>query len=294
MKAAQRANTTGCSVCLRIFSNQAERDLHAQSDHPTDASGSFYLPVERYQPKRAPASRDKPSKPQGTDTRWFEQNPIRQPTAGSTRTSLGPSDVKVDSATRSMPTPPTAAIILVDQQTVLPDQGALDKPPTLSPPVIHKDIRLMCPICDAVFPSKKDRKSHRKSSHPQGRIPHPDIASTMCMTCNRDFPTPNALDLHLRNSAIHAVKHYCRFCSLHFFTPGALVVHGILAHHLDLPCDLCSYWFSTVEQRAEHVKAEHHEPVAVPGRMTWKQRHKLNKVHPGRMYRDVVIKDEVS
>lgn len=291
MKATQRANTTGCSVCLRIFPNQAERDQHAQSDHPTDASGSLYLPVERYQPKRAPASRDKPSKPQSTDTRWFEQNPIRQTKAGSTRTSLGPSDVEVDSATRSTPTTPTAPIVQVDQQTVLPDQGALDKPPTLSPPVNHKDIRLMCSICDAVFPSKKDRKSHRKSSHPKGWIPPPDIASTRCKTCNRDFPTPNALNLHLRNSTIHAVKHYCRFCSLHFFTPGALVVHGILAHHLDLPCDQCSYWFATVEQRMEHVKAAHYEPLAVPGPANVQQRQMHKKVHRGRMYQEVVITD---
>lgn len=187
---------------------------------------------------------------------------MRQTKADSKRTSAGPSDVEVDSTTLSIATPETAATVLSDQHTVLPDQAALDTPPTLPLPAKLKQIRLMCPLCDAVFSSKQYLKSHRKSSHLKHQIQPNGIDSTLCITCNRDFPTPNALILHLRNSTLHAAKHYCRVCSLHFFTPGASVVHGVLAHGLDLPCELCSYWFATEEQRAEHLKAAHTEPVA--------------------------------
>lgn len=266
-KDVHQANRSGCSVCFQTFPNEAERDLHAQSDHPTDASGAFYLPVERYQAKRAPASSGKASTPKRTtDTSWFDQNPIGQTRAKSKRTSIGPSDVEAVIATSSITTPETPATVLVDLHAVLPDQAGLDEPPSSSPPANNKKIkRLTCPICDALFSSKQYLKSHRKNSHPTIPIRPPGVDSTLCITCNRDFQTPNALELHLRNSTVHAVKHHCRFCSLHFFTPGALVVHGVIAHRLHLPCDSCSDWFATEEQRAEHVKAVHTKRVPGPG-----------------------------
>lgn len=259
MNAVQQANRSGCSVCGQSFPNQAERDLHAKSEHPTDASG-YYLPVKRYQPKRAPVSSGPASKPMRTDTDWFEQNPIGQAKERYKRKPMGPSDVQVASAMGSITAPGSPAAVKMDLETVLPDQAAVDGPPTWAGLANNKHVkRLTCPICAALFPSTKDRNSHRKSSHPKIPIPPPGVPSTLCVTCNRDFLTLNALELHLHNSTVHAAKHYCRVCSSHFFTPGALVVHGVLAHGLELPCDLCIEWFATEEHRAEHCRAAHNK-----------------------------------
>lgn len=249
-------------MCGQTFLNQAERDLHSKSEHPTDASGSYYLPVERYQPKRAPASSGTASKPTRTDTIWFEQNPIGQTRAHSKRTTVGPSDVQVASATGSITAPGSPAAGKMDLETVVADQAAVDKPSRSSTPEPHKKMkRRTCPTCKTLFASRTDRNAHRKTCNTQSPIPSPGIASTLCVTCNRDFLTPNALELHRRNSTVHGVRHCCKVCSSHFFTPGALVVHGVLAHGLDLPCDLCNEWFATEEQRAEHVKATHNKPA---------------------------------
>lgn len=307
-------------MCLQVFPNQAELARHTEADHPTNASASYSLPVERYKPKRAPASSDTDRKKipvKGRGPTWFVDSHNDSTTPRRKRGFMGISgsmDVTHDghfigligrsvlgdalepsntgrevgfiSIKRSIPQSDAPAAVLVDLPTVLPYQAAIEEYPTSSPissnqPTKEFPTRALrvweCQICHTNLLSKMALKSHisRHRDNPNGAqfppLPPAGITSadadptpTQCMPCNLGFPSRKDFDLHFHNSPIHTHKLHCSLCSLHFLTLGALVVHGVIAHGLELSCDQCTRRFATEALRAAHVRSAHPEPMTVP------------------------------
>lgn len=327
-----------CSVCLQTFSDQAELDQHTQLNHPTDSSGCFYIPVERYRPARLPnngkttenviqqrsglttpslntrrksklTSTDHPDKrpSQSEAVRPCEKcgnqdrardggrcrcgrHHVSQPLVVPSQSRVTPGNLEIfydDSTLRTLglapldmtpgssgnldvagdmrrsniPITPTQIKQLfcskcfqwfASKATFNDHLNHCPQPSTnpTSPPHIPV---FTCTKCDITFPSMATLYAHSNSSH-ENHTPTPLLR---CEPCKHDFPTHNAYNFHLLNSPIHAQKHQCDLCTSHFTTQGGLVVHRVIVHGLEFPCDQCAGWFVTEELRNMHVESAH-------------------------------------
>ncbi|KAL0633686.1 hypothetical protein Q9L58_007409 [Maublancomyces gigas] len=133
-----------------------------------------------------------------------------------------------------------------DHLNLCPLPSTNPTPPPLTP-------ASTCTKSDITFPSTATIYAHSNSSH-ENPTPTPLLR---CEPCKHDFPTQNAYNFHLLNSPIHAQKHQCDLCTSHFTTQGGLVVHRVIFHGLEFPCDQCDGWFVTEELREVHVGSAH-------------------------------------
>lgn len=338
-------------MCAQFFPDQVALDQHTQSDHPTDASGFLYIPVERFRSKRLlndseptendvrpnfglstripntghegskreiVVRRDRTSgrskslcSADSCDTRdgrgrcRYSNHHASQTLLHSGQSFVVPSGNADTTHNRGTP-----AITSQSAFTQAPQSSSTrsnvevagDRRPSVLPgtpaqiqqlfcskcfqwftgkaafdrhllvcsipcqPPTNRQM-FTCTKCDLTFPSMVGLRSHSNNSHRNPTPAAPPITSrntnptpappSRCEPCKHDFPTPKALKLHLLNSSSHAPKHRCNFCTLQFGTQGALVVHGVLDHGLDFPCDQCDSWFATEELREIHVGSAH-------------------------------------
>jgi DNA-directed RNA polymerase subunit RPC12/RpoP len=106
-----------------------------------------------------------------------------------------------------------------------------------------------CETCDRTFPSEEALHQHERDS--------PAHAITYdCETCNRTFTSEEALHQHKRDSPAHAVTYDCETCDRTFISEEALHQHerDSPAHAITYDCETCNRTFISEEALHQHKR----------------------------------------
>lgn len=93
-----------------------------------------------------------------------------------------------------------------------------------------------------------------------------------CDKCQQIFPSPAALQVHMKCKHSGSQPFRCLYCTDAFRFPGALQHHVATEHFSQTEnafgCELCGELFTSQPQLQRHYETEHPEVVIVEGQAT--------------------------